>query len=506
MKLFKNDVGRPSNETLEKRRRITILLVLATVAIVCLIAYYAINYFKPDLLGDDKKAATTVTYSIAGANGGLVINEKYYAKGTYVKQSSVGDKIVYGNENGDTTLNVKGTFSSSIYKGKSAPPCKDKVYYNMKVISYDKSGRAVENNSKWVTSSNVTVGVKIKKNVAYMMVELYSPGTCSNPNSGTKMGGAMGGIKIRTMIPPIVTPKTGASGLNVLAQDAVSHSIEYKVQSDGNYYTNFNISNPNGITYWYKWFTYSDDSWNYKKIGYEGACKSSSSTNLNVGLSNSTLPLSLKVDSGSLKKRRGYIKIYTSSNACNSDTSKVAGKLAKKALYKSSTTNYSARKYIASATVVYRKSFTYSNPFGFNIINGYNSGVLKQLGKNIGGQSDDDCLTFAKKYGNYITGTTSKKINDGVTYDKIVAELNKGLPVIIHVWNKASPTHYVLVVGYKNQATPNENMLSKLWIVDPYSNYGHDAKGENVLWEGIASNRPSTIRGMHTDNVYYVWS
>lgn len=46
MGLFKNDVGRPSNETIRKRRQIYVVIVLALVALVGVGVTYTVSYFK----------------------------------------------------------------------------------------------------------------------------------------------------------------------------------------------------------------------------------------------------------------------------------------------------------------------------------------------------------------------------------------------------------------------------------------------------------------------------
>ena len=64
MGLFKNEVGRPSNDILKKRRIVYISIFLVAVLATCLSIFYGIRYFKEATIeGIDKNASSSSIYT-----------------------------------------------------------------------------------------------------------------------------------------------------------------------------------------------------------------------------------------------------------------------------------------------------------------------------------------------------------------------------------------------------------------------------------------------------------
>ena len=59
MRLFKNKVGRPSNETISKRRKIYALVFIATSCLICFLVVFLVNQFNTDVSSKTKNALGT---------------------------------------------------------------------------------------------------------------------------------------------------------------------------------------------------------------------------------------------------------------------------------------------------------------------------------------------------------------------------------------------------------------------------------------------------------------
>ena len=62
MKLFENKVGRPSNETLRKRRTVYFLVTIAIIAFAGIGAFYVSNIFNNNLIVSKEKNVSTKLY------------------------------------------------------------------------------------------------------------------------------------------------------------------------------------------------------------------------------------------------------------------------------------------------------------------------------------------------------------------------------------------------------------------------------------------------------------
>ena len=80
MELFKNGVGRPSNETLSKRRKVIFLIVVAVIAVLGTGAFFVVNYFGNNQVSSESKNAAvnpksktfTATFYPNGSVGNVV--------------------------------------------------------------------------------------------------------------------------------------------------------------------------------------------------------------------------------------------------------------------------------------------------------------------------------------------------------------------------------------------------------------------------------------------------
>ena len=100
MKLFKNEVGRPSNETLKKRKMIIIAIVIAVVLLVGGVTFTLVRTLKP-IEGSGKKAEANKFAVVKNSNTCYTVyaptNAKYWGVHVYYKQagsSSFGSRKI----------------------------------------------------------------------------------------------------------------------------------------------------------------------------------------------------------------------------------------------------------------------------------------------------------------------------------------------------------------------------------------------------------------------------
>lgn len=97
MKLFKNEVGRPSNETLKKRKIAIIAIVIAVVLLVGGVTFTLVRTLKP-IEGSGKKAVANRFVVAKNSNTCYTVyaptNAKYWAVHVYYKQTGAN---IFGN-------------------------------------------------------------------------------------------------------------------------------------------------------------------------------------------------------------------------------------------------------------------------------------------------------------------------------------------------------------------------------------------------------------------------
>ena len=146
MEIFKNKVGRPSNETLAKRKKIKIMMIVTSILVLGLggILVYKSFFAREKISANNLNAKTNpISYRVKGTNGGLNVGGKYYAKNTWISESTIGKSWVLGNVNGLTNAEVEASFAKEIYtkqiyaKTGTGQVVGNRRYYLFKVITYN---------------------------------------------------------------------------------------------------------------------------------------------------------------------------------------------------------------------------------------------------------------------------------------------------------------------------------------------------------------------------------
>lgn len=503
MSLFKNDVGRPSNEILKKRRNIKILIIVLAVLAVAGLSYFTYSYVsRNSVSGESKNISTSdAVFYIAGKNAGFIVNNKYYSKGKYISLGSkitmstvkdnVGSSVVYVASSGKTAINIKGTFGREFTKKVNG------ANSTMILQSFNSSGKVVSSKIVKITKSSVVGNLTISSNVRSIKVSL--------------MQQTVSGVK------QVYTKTINTSTLPTVSETLVDSARKtsngvYAVEKNGDNRVKFNINTTSGHTMYYSVFTYKSHSLTSANVEKKNTTCAS--------FSKSTTTPTYSVNVNNMKAIS--IKVYGDINTCRSDSGSKA--------------NSKTSKPILTATSVkYSPKYTITNSAGYNVIVKYSrSGI----GKNIGTQKGPNCFMYALKYGAYILGKSSYTKNSTVSsiygatshyaksekeiYDAIVYNIDRGKPVVIHVSNSQSE-HYVTVVGYKQDLKGNVDSFDDIWIIDPYPAGGESCKNKkdvsstpkncfvtidgvsSVMWEGKASDRSNTTKELRSDKRYLVW-
>lgn len=468
------------NEEKKSKNKDKVIIFLAVIIVVLSLSVFGILvykvYFAKDKVeGNNQNASTPISIKYSGGNGGIIVKDVYYAKGTVLTASQVGSSTIITNSNGNTNLNLSISLSSAYFRSISP------YYFN--IVSYGNNNKKiVQTQCKKITSQKGSATITIKRGTTYVTTSIYKKRNCSGSVVATE--------KTKVNPAPYITIKpTGTMDSNNVV----------KVTKSGTYSTNFTINNTTGNTYYYKWFTYKTNSYS-SGVSYQGPCKAFNKTV-------STGSLGLKVDT-SIPNRLGYLRVYTSKSLCEADVN---------AKYKNTTTNKSKQYYIQSAQIKYEWPNVYQASNGFKMLR-YD---INDISKKIGSQNSYNCYNYALAYGVYIlNGSVSTKHSCDVTkygasksgtraenktklFDIIKSKINNGIPVVLHVNNNSGGEHWVLVTGYKIGKSSSNMGISDLYIVDPWMT---PLGSKNVtLYSGIMSNDKiaASIRG---DYQYRTWS
>ena len=183
MGLFKNGVGRPSNETLKKRRIIATIMIFAVVLAVGVCVFYTVNYFK-GVSGTDKNvsSSTLAPTVMAKNNSGKSYIHKYVTD--IVTESWKGNYYLVGGNNGSievelassnkATITLKTIFNKDVAKGFKKGL--KKYYYQMEIATYDKNGEQIGktgriNISKTTIEKSFIIGTNFYK----FLITIYNP-------------------------------------------------------------------------------------------------------------------------------------------------------------------------------------------------------------------------------------------------------------------------------------------------------------------------------------------
>ena len=471
---------------------------------------------------------TIASYSLQGTKKALLLNNKYYTTNTNINFSSISSSNYVYTYAGNS-IKIIGKFASGFYSGYKGQVCNGKTYPKMKVTFYTyKNGKAVAINGKDITkrinSSSISIEMAIPSNVEYMTINTYEASKNCNDNSyGTYLKNYSKAIYLNVVPSITVTSKTSGAS-------KTSTSNNYDVSSFKKYSTSFNISKSNSKKYYYKYFAFDGTISGTSAIS-ESSCKEIKNNLTFTEKANITNYYTKIVQ---------YVRVYADKNTCDSDTTKVSGKIAKKSLNSAlQFKNNTAANYLNAISIMYNYPLTTTNSSGYKVLK-YD---INKLSKQIGSQSKAECHYYSIAYGSFIQLGNSKpklvrdytptvvaydssqfggcyvdslsdrnckvdlpsSLNYSTEYATIIKKINKGIPVVIHTKNNMGE-HWVLVVGYNSKKTSISNigseLLKNVWIIDPYSDYGYNNR-KNTLWQGIGSNR-YTCRSMLNAN-YRTW-
>lgn len=463
MSLFKNKVGRPSNSTLRNRKlflcfSIIILILLSTILILFGLN---VNNIRGDVI-------TKPVFDISGTNGGYIYNGKYYAKGKYnLTTDQIANGVVFTNSAGTTVINIRARFPESIYNIKY-DPLKGKRHDYIKFVSYGDNNKVLAQSSVLkVTKASYNYSFKITSSVRYIAAEIYSANSSDTGPSSRAVQ-----KKIRTSSSSVVNISPSNTSLKKNSNGV------YTVTSFANYTSNVSISNPSGLILYYRWFTYKNLNKTKNNISFRGTCVKFNARSVKI----SNLGLNV---SQSYPERSGKIKVYSSKSLCEKDNDSLTS------------------TDVGSKTISYANNTkTATNKEGFIMLSNYQIGKasLNNLSKSIGQQAPGVCFDYALAYGVYVmknggnykhptsysypanrsaygsdvpystNGSLNAK-NYTDMFNKIKTNINKGIPLVLWVNNSGaggSGTHYVTIIGYRNEKVNNSSSFMKnVWVLDP---------------------------------------
>ncbi len=370
MKLFKNKVGRPSNEALKKRRIIYLAIIFVAVIAIGACVFYTVNYFKnSNVSGTNKYMSTTGAniYMVATSDC-FITGNKLYTKDAYISLGSsaalstvkdnLGSKVVYSASNGKGKIIFRGNFGNDIMKRVG------KNYSKLIVQVFNSSNRSISQKSVNIKSASVSATVAIPKNAYTVKVSVVQA-----VSNGTKQ---------------IFAKTINISTLPTISATFVDKAIKnseglYAVKYNGNNRIKYNLGNGSGRTLYYSVFTYNSHTLTSANVnGTKATCVA---FNKNITTPNYGVNVNSNVAIG--------IRIYENLNTCKSDTN---------AKYAAPGDN---RTVLKEFDVKYLSKYTTLNKKKYTVLTAYNK---EAIGLNIGTQTRKKCFMYALKYGAYILG------------------------------------------------------------------------------------------------------
>lgn len=282
--IFKNKVGRPSNETIKKRRIFCILAILVICALLIYLFIYLFNISK--LSGSILDALKPVDISVTSN----VTVDKYQNYATdYTLKNNIGltyyyKWFTYSDSNAKGSVTYVGDCTSFKKTVKLSPTLN---------VSEDYPNRSGKYRI-YLLKSACTSDTKGTSKIGYTTEKLVNVSykTVSSGNTTTKTTTA-------------TTKKLSLKEQLKIAVDKANVVLDEYQQ----YKSKFTLNNLTGKTYYYRWFKYvkSISTSNLEKVG---DCTSYKKTK--------NLTRSLTV-SQSNPIRLGKFKVYSSKSACTSD-------------------------------------------------------------------------------------------------------------------------------------------------------------------------------------------
>ena len=461
MKVFENKVGRPSNETLKKRRTVKTLIVCLVVFVLALCSFLTYTIIKSfNVSGESKNiSAGGVEVSVAGRNGGFIIGSKYYKKtevslGSNVsistKKDAVGSNVIYVASDGKTKLDFKTVVGNDLKKKVGGS------YSKVVLQTLNSSGKAIETKTTNIKSNTVTPFITIKKATNKVKISVMQATTNGAKQIFSKT------INVSTL--PIVTPK--------LVDKATKNSSGvYVVKNNGNNKINFKLDFTSGHTMYYSVFTYNGHTLTSSNVDKTLA------TCVAFNKSMTTPDYTVSVTTQAAVR----LRIYNNLNTCKSDT---------KAKYASPSD--SNKTVIKESSIKYSSKFTTTNSDGYVTPVNYDKAAI---GKKIGSQTSSACKQYAYKYAYYIKyGKTTTGYdpvcttysNESDLISKIKTSIDNGTALMVFFSNNFGEykQHWGVAVGYKPNEYNKVTHISQIMFLDPYSSSGYGKKGASILWAG----------------------
>ena len=175
MGLFKNEVGRPSNETLKKRSIIVAVIMFVVVLAIGCCVFYTVNYFKQAEGSGKNISSGSKFYNIISIknNSGLLYEDETRTNKGVLKQ--VGNKTleVELTQSEKASLGVRTSYNKDITKGKLKGI--KKYYYQVQVFAYDKNEREVSKSKKMnIKNTTVDQTITIGSSVTHLKIYYYN--------------------------------------------------------------------------------------------------------------------------------------------------------------------------------------------------------------------------------------------------------------------------------------------------------------------------------------------
>lgn len=171
MKLFENKVGRPSNETLKKRRIVATVLIFVAVFAIGACVFYTVNHFKT--VGSSKNISTAFsTYQLLSSSIDMTDSKgNTYPKSTYAELKN-GTTYYLVDMKSTATLKIKVKYGDNIIAGKTVN--KKKYYYQMQVVAYAAGDKKIASTGKTnIKSTVITQSLSVKNTVSYVRILIY---------------------------------------------------------------------------------------------------------------------------------------------------------------------------------------------------------------------------------------------------------------------------------------------------------------------------------------------
>lgn len=486
MSLFKNKVGRPTNKSIERNKRLRILAIIAIVIFV-LGGTYMLIRTTFSIIAIEKHTTVPQGMNIKitsnSASRPLLVANKSYSPGTWIPQQQAIGNTVFIKSSGKTKINVQVVFTKQYFDLLAG-----RKYY-LSLAGYNRSGKkktgslavsvqpmnftSIKDSRGNVISYTKTLTISVDSNISLVKVITENKDKLFDTDY----------VNFKVAALPTVTLKSTSGSVN-------SEGVVKVATPNKEYQTKVTIKNPSRATLWYRWVKYKNheltnpDSFDCAKI-----------------TSTKTVIRGLKVTENT-QKRAGYVRVYTSEAACRSDS-----KIDKK---NDTTGNIQTKNYVASAKIKYQLKKVYNAGDKWYRLRFNYDNLKKEIGNQLVNNDRNICYNYALSYGTFIIngdGTYTKPLTNVAAnygakkgyyssaynlYTIIKSKINNDTPVSIHVSHRGGQ-HWVLVTGYKTGGSKSNikngsDLRNYLYVLDPWDSE-HKVMSEETLAVNLHYNR-----------------